>query len=275
MRREGGKTGRREGRTFARWAAIAALLPVFPPSRLPAQVPAPGDLSGMVLDDAGRPVPLALVTASADTTYRFFTDTAGRFEQYRLGRGVYALAVTKPGFALAVYDALVFPGERPDVDVRLTRGTSGSRPRSMSFAASGFEERRQNHLTSDGTGWYLIASDIAPRRVTRATQLLEGVPGLELKRDGQGVVSPWGANGTCLVPIFIDGVEARGIYRPRVESNGASYRTVYDGPGLDAFVRPSDIQAMEYHEIVSWIPAQYRSQSTAACGPLAIWTNQS
>jgi hypothetical protein len=249
-------------------------LAVCPSARLPAQVPAPGDLSGTVRDEAGRPLPLALLTASSESTYTFYSDTGGAFHLYRMNRGVYTLTAAKPGYATSVYDVLVFPGERPDVNIRLGGG-SGATPANRRFDASGFEERRQQHLTGDGGGWYLVASEIAQRHVARTTQLLEGVPGIELKRDAQGVVSAWGANGTCLIPIFIDGVEARGIYRPRVESSGASFRTVIEGPGLDAFVKPSDIKGMEYQEIVSWLPPIYRSPSTAACGPIAVWTRQS
>jgi outer membrane cobalamin receptor len=124
-----------------------------------------------------------------------------------------------------------------------------------SWLPDGFEQRR-----AAGFGRFLTRKDIESRTASNTTDLLRGMPGIQLTpvRRGRGpgqILQMRGTAGLCQPAVWIDGVQLAD-----------------DGAGLDAILAPGMLEAIEIYNSTSTAPSQYR---TGMCGVVLFWTKRS
>src|SRR5579872_2399503 len=97
-------------------AAMIAFLAISATGMLQAQS---ASISGTILDQAGKPVPAASVTAKRDATVSgtATADSEGKFSVNGLGAGEYSIEASAPGFAVST--RRVVPGGTQDVNITL------------------------------------------------------------------------------------------------------------------------------------------------------------
>jgi outer membrane cobalamin receptor len=114
-----------------------------------------------------------------------------------------------------------------------------------------FYERAQT-----GFGHFVTRSQIEERSARVASDLLYGIPGLQVTPSafGGNTVRLSRVTTGCRSPVvFVDGVK---IY----------------GADLDGALNPEDIAGIEVYTRASNVPQVFNLQGAAACGVIAIWT---
>lgn len=238
-----------------------------------------GMLRGVVRDTLGQSIDLVEVTAVLDGVRRTRTDSAGAFLFINLPLGLYEVFFRRLGFVPARFVLVVTAGSSPPVHVVLTPTTQlldsvivSGRSVSGALQHTGFYERQRQREVGAGTGTFITPEDIQARHALHTTQLLQDVRGLHLRAEHTDFVVPWGRSRVCIMAVFIDGIEISNIYNIR-RSNVMGQNTVtIDGPGLNRFISPSDIKAIEVYESGSSTPLQFQSTKDAQCGSIVIWT---
>ena len=187
------------------------------------------------------------------------TDSLGRFSLLVPRGGSYGLRVSHLAFRRYESDRFeVGFSETVSIEVRLGHEVIPLEPlvvtaRSESLLA-GFNQRR----SMGGFGDFLTREDIESRGAQRATDLLRGMPGLSLNfvRWGQGpALVMRDGFGTCEPAIWVDGMRA-----PQ-----------FSGSGVNDFLTPDRIEAVEVYTSFSAAPSQYVSST---CGVILFWTRR-
>ena len=151
---------------------------------------------------------------------------------------------------------------------------------------TGFYDRQRSDF-----GHFITPEAIEQRRAVRITDLLLGVPGVNLVRMTTGSVGALyvqlrGSNpsdgGVCRPRVFVDGLLfARGDSRPRGrESRNVTERNLGDqiqrldqGMSLDDIGHPSTIAAIEVYRSATQVPVQFGGTSVGTlCGAIVFWT---
>lgn len=246
--------------------------------------PAPsGALAGMVRDTSGRPIVMVRVTVSADTSRTVLTDTAGAYHIDRLPPGIHRVSFRRLGFVPAEFQLLVLSGDVRRATVELVPSpllldtvTAVGASVHLALERSGFYDRMRQRTEGAGVGRFVTPEELASvQALTKTTHILEsfGVRMIQAERGLSlwpvgaanmilGAGSGARAMGPCQMTLFIDGVEIEfGKYW-----EGGSVQ------GLDAFIQPSEIRAIEIYQSASGTPLQFQSVRNAMCGSIVIWT---
>ncbi len=233
-------------------------------------------LRGRVLDAAdGRPVPharISVATADGRVVARAATGAAGTFSialrvtepvRLRAERTGYAPTVTQP-VQVGLYETL-------DVDVQvavealriepLTVVGRTQPPRRQSLEVSGFYNREAR-----GIGRFLRREEIERHSNMNLVQVIDRIPGTT--RVGQVIVFDRSATtGTILRAQKGQG----SLCPPQVYLDGMLM--VYDRAGLNGFIEPEHLEAVEVFMGASQIPTEYNG-SEAACGVILLWSRK-
>ena len=218
---------------------------------------------GVVLDAATRnPIAGTIIQVGSDRgnqQRRTTTDSAGTFFLTLPGPGLYTVVATRIGYLQHRGDTVrVGDGEAVALRIELDRSAVPLRPvvvtERLSWLPDGFEQRR-----ASGFGRFLTRTDIENRRGSQTTDLLRGMPGLQLTpvRRGRGsgtILQMRGPGGLCSPAVWIDGI-------PLVDG----------GQSLDQVLAPSVLEAIEVYNSTSNAPIQYR---TGNCGVVLFWTKR-
>jgi hypothetical protein len=107
------------------------------------------------------------------------------------------------------------------------------------------------------SGWGTILTDaqITARHPQNASDLLNGIPGLTINRDGRSSPTIMGRGG-CLMAVFINGFPA-----PQ-----------WGGAALDDMVSSLDIAGVEVYPGMHGVPTDLTNGPTNPCGTIGIWT---
>ncbi len=242
-----------------------------------------GALAGVVRDTSGLPLSLVVVTVALDTPRVALTDTAGTFRLDHLPTGLHRVSFRRIGFVQAAFFLVVPPGDGPRVTVELVAAplrldtiTVTDSLVDSDLEAVGFYERERQARVGAGVGRFVTPEEMDRlRTLPRATHVV-GAAGVRLLQAEQGLTLwPVGrANmilrgvrgsivmGPCQMAVFIDAIEV---------PIGTYYETG-SGGGLDAYVHPSEIKAIEVYQSASGTPVQFQSTRNAMCGSIVIWT---
>ena len=240
------------------WIAGSFALAIVGADASPAQ-----SFRGIVVDAATRnPIAGTIIQAGSDRgnqPRRTTTDSAGGFYLALPGPGLYMVVVTHIGYLQHRGDTVrVGEGEAVGLRIELDRNAVPLRPvvitERLSWLPEGFEQRR-----AAGFGRFLTRTDIENRRGSNTTDLLRGMPGVQLTpvRRGRGSGSTLqmrGTAGLCSPAVWIDGIP--------LNDGGAS---------LDQLLTPTALEAVEVYNSTSNAPIQYRN---GTCGVVLFWTRR-
>ncbi len=222
--------------------------PPLPFAKLPAS------LAGRVLDQSGRPLDDAnvqVITALKEVR----TDTLGRFALAQLPVGRHLVRVRRVGYAAESFFATITDSTSARLVVALTPlgqdlGTVTVRARAGTRRLEQFERRRQRLA---GFGTFVMRDEIDARNPLAITDMLRTTRGVTVSTDARGRTQLVG-RGQCLMAVRVDGIEVP-----------------IDDWGIDTFVAPQDVAAIEVYPGDGATPPELRSQRSN-CGVVAIWT---
>ncbi len=246
-----------------------------------------GSLVGLVRDTSGQPLPLVLVTVALETPRTGLTDSAGAYRLDGIPPGIHRVTFRRVGFVQAEFSLLVDPDESQRVTIELVAAsvpidsiTVTGRTSYPDLQISGFYERSRQAREGAGVGRFITPEEMdLLRPMPRTTRVVETAGVRLLQTEGGLIQWPVGRSnmildggqktflmGPCQMAVFVDGIEVDiGTYHD-------VYRRRWAGPGLDAFVHPTEIRAIEIYLSASGTPVQFQSVRNAMCGSIVIWT---
>ncbi|MDQ2891206.1 MAG: Plug and carboxypeptidase regulatory-like domain-containing protein [Gemmatimonadota bacterium] len=119
---------------------------------------------------------------------------------------------------------------------------------------------------ANGMGTYLTSRDIQRRKVSRTTDLLRGIAGLELSKTGavgnsRGLISIYTPGCTAGAPIYLDGI--------LLDNTNSGTDTNVSGTSAIDMIPPADVAAIEVYRGAAELPAGLPRN---VCGGVFIWT---
>jgi hypothetical protein len=230
----------------------------------------PGTISGTVTDSAGHAVTSASVQLDSEEWKP--TSASGHFEIRNVTPGRHLLAIRSPGYAVDSLYVHVDPGDAISLTATLQRVTTlaavdvrakpdtARPPVHVLDWTEGFERRRTHNVG----GVFLDQAAIRRKGATRMTELLRGVPGVD-------VHPVYNQFGTFDYVVIMRGVSV-------VDSKTCPIQYYLDGhpfslgDDIDRTLSPHQIAAMEIYPGGSQVPEQFKSSMSARCGVIVIWT---
>lgn len=226
-------------------------------------------IHGVVVEDSLR-VPIAAATVKlirADGLIAATTqsNSAGVFVLRPALGGRFVLHLEHPSYRPITADSVLLESDESMlVELRMARSAIPLEPlivRAISQARlGGFYERR----AQGGFGTYLTSAQIRERPRARASDILWGVPGINVLRVTRGTVGTTATanmimtrNGAreCAADIYIDGIYVQ---------QHASF-------GVDDFLNPEMLEAVEVYRDAASLPGQF-DRGSPVCGVVAFWT---
>ena len=265
-------------------ASLAALLAAVSAAHSQERDRPRGSLGGMVRDTSGAPLSLVHLTVALDSPRTAFTDTMGTFQIDGLPVGIHRVLFRRIGYFPADFQLIVLEGATRRVVVELIASpiqldtiTAATGSVHIALERTGFYERLRQARDGAGVGRFITPEDLERvRALIRTTHILE-TGGVRLVQNERGMTLwPVGsANilqrrsdrntpvwGPCQMAVFIDGIEV----------DIGKYWDPREGGGLDSYVQPSEIRAIEIYHSASGTPIQFQSVRNALCGSIVIWT---
>ena len=273
----------------ARDAVVSILLLMtIGSSALPSQERPRGVLAGIVRDTNSQPLPLVLVTVLPDSSRTALTDSGGAYRIDGLSTGIHKVLFRRMGFIPGSFHLVAAESEERRVIVELVpaplrldtvtiSGTAASYP---PLERSGFYDRLRAREDGAGVGRFITPEEMERlRSLTKTTHVLE-TAGVRLIHQERGMALwPVGTSnivlrgrplliGPCQMAVFIDGIEVDigKYYQPPAPGEAGSMG------GMDAYIRPQEIRAIEVYHSASGTPQQFQSVRNAQCGSIVIWT---
>lgn len=251
----------------------ASLLLLAGPSAFAQSTPT--RLSGRVIEDATtQPIEGAMVeilTARGRILARVATDADGRFRATLPTESGYRFRAGRIGFA-RVTTPVLWADDRNIVEVEIRLDpeavllaplevTAWARTVRPSTVTEGFRDR-----LASGLGYFFTRSDVERRAPTYVTDMLAGVPGVQLRASGRGArrhiyMSRTGEH--CQAQIFVDGFLL----------NGRSRMTADPDFTLDDAVSPGSVEGIEVYHGLATVPAQFLNPDSR-CGAVVVWTRR-
>ena len=295
--------GRRCPETVFRWCVGATAFAVVcfsaaggavaqEPSRQPDAI-----IVGRVTDTLGAPLPYCFVRLENGQS-AVLCDSTGHFRLAGLGHNLTTFEVRRLGYvpgrftAMVVSDSMQFTIQLAPVRtiLRPIRVTAAAVPDfSPWLTERGFYRRMREGLT----GMFITPEELERLKPQRVTEVLQDRPGIKIVYRGglanELIPYVWGRNN-CLLNVFVDGIEIRGVYA--LDPKDLGYRrggvSFYGSPGfrglgvagppsqpvndlgIDAFILPRNIAAIEIYPSGPTTPIEFRT--TNECGAIVIWT---
>lgn len=255
-------------------------------------------LHGRLLDvDTNQPIPAGLLTLRTSEGERLVTVVADAQGQWLLDLprpGRYYVEATRIGYQPWVAGPLELKaGDDLDSVFHLRRRPIQLAPIEVSVEArrrylelAGFYERQRSDF-----GHFVEPEDIERRSARRITDLLLGLPGVNLVPTTGGDVgarsiqlrgSSLSQGGVCRPRVFVDGlIYARGDARPRRRDDRITIEQradeqlerIDEGISLDDIGPPSSIIGIEVYRSASQVPVRFGGTSVETlCGVIVLWT---
>ena len=217
----------------------------------------PRTLRGTVVDETGKPiadVPVDVVTAVAETR----TDTAGRFVVRDLKPQRHIVRVRRVGYqpTYAFADLNDNSSTRLRIVLRQFAGQNLGvvvvRADRVPARLSGFASR-----AARGSGWgrIITETEILSRSPLRTSDVLQGLAGVRVVRNGYGSGTLLG-RGNCRLAVFINGVQVQ----------------TRSGSGVDELLNPQDLAGIEIYNGIGGVPSELMTIQSNGCGTVGFWT---
>lgn len=225
-------------------------------------------VSGIVEDEQGHPVGDVVVVAPASGQLTL-SDRAGRFRLSGVRPGTVRLEARRIGYQKAFTTLLLESGIDASWNVRLERAPIELPPLTVSIARAatpqiaGFYQRRERR-----SGTFFTRADIERMQPRQLTDVLRRVPGARLLP----ITGPFGTTYVLQLGRALGHPAAQQPCPILYYVNGVPFRVQLD-IGIDAHLRPDDIEAIEVYSGTARVPAQFHSiANQTRCGVVAIWT---
>jgi hypothetical protein len=247
-------------------------------------------LRGIVVDTAGLPIPNVHVQRKGKRGGVMSNDQ-GRFsievepkqklqvELRRIGMHPARYVAPLPPDTIVTLVMYSMPQTLPGVEVTAAR--------SVNLERVGFYSRLNDNQKGSLSGYFLTPEYLAKRNGQRITQLVENVPGVEVRVGIPGVDSPMlrGLNN-CVMNVWLQGVNLRPdsgkvvsqrirLERSKIAGNnlGPDGQLPISNPynmQIDQIIQGSSVAAIEVYPRQSQVPDRFRTLHSD-CGAVVIW----
>ncbi|HEU4642010.1 MAG TPA: carboxypeptidase regulatory-like domain-containing protein, partial [Gemmatimonadaceae bacterium] len=243
--------------------AVAPTTPAPGDTGAAAAPPAPlgsAVVTGTVTSNAGKPLEGAQVMLLG-TRLVTRTDERGAFRLGGLPAGTQSIEIREIGYAPRRFAVDLSPHRESrlaavlDEKAALLSAIEVTAKKGSDIP--GFDERKRR-----GLGTYLTREDIEKRGSIRMTDVLRGLPGVQVSWDGTEYVVQMaraaGLGYSCPVQYFID---------------GSPFLASLDD--IDQTIQPEDVDGIEVYKSASETPAEFQTGGNGgACGTIVIWTRR-
>ena len=275
--------------SLRRWSALAVATvgALLTSSRVHAQSAV---FRGAIYRDSLRNPLAGVVVELPDMQERAVTNDSGRFQLRSLPAGTWRVTVRRVGYDPIEDSVHIISGREIVRDYVMTANSqrldavvvNASRPKAVSPAMRGFEERR-----AGGFGHFLTPADLRKAEGRKLTEILRGLPGTTVysyrsfrfiasgrglssipdpRSRGAGPGMEHAIRGdqsspvACWTQIILDGIR---IYSP----NSAS-----DVPDISSY-EAKEFEAIEFYGGPASTPSQF-SGTGATCATLVLWSRE-
>jgi protocatechuate 3,4-dioxygenase beta subunit len=215
----------------------------------------PARLSGVVLNESGRPVADAVVEVW-HTGLSARTDASGRFEIASLPTGTHALEVRRIGFV--PHQLPVHLASRSPTSVNVVLDKSVRLLDAVRVTARTLYSRRQTEIEQRrrrGFGHFILRDELEGSPSARVTDMLRRVPGVRV----------YSSQGSDVV-TFARGETFSGPCRPTLFLDGHRLGSSED---LNFLVTVNSLEAIEVYTSAAQAPVEYWG---GGCGAIVLWT---
>lgn len=238
-------------------------------------------IHGTVFDTRDIPVPLVNVTVTGGA--KAISDDSGHFRleishRNRVVFDLKRLGYTPSRFSLdaggdTAISVLLLPSAQQlaAVDVKETAKSAPT--------IAGFEDRMRARQRAAGTGYFVTAADIEAKNPMRATQAVETVPGISVRRTSLDKYAIYGravgTGGDCLATVWLDGVQIAGGAQPVYDRIGRRMVASQELTEVDAYLLPGEIAGVEVYARGIMAPPQFLppgDPNATRCAIVAFWT---
>jgi hypothetical protein len=231
-----------------------------------------------VTDTLGAPLALALVRRMGARS-AVVCDDSGRFRLTDVSPGRNVIEVRRLGYVPSQFTVNVPADSALRVVIQLNAVPVVLEPlqvtsegRSRSLVEHGFYERMR--VNTGAT--YITPEEFEALHPLHVTQVLQDRPGVKIGYKDRFAV-PWDRTGSCILNVFVDGIEIK-LYRQqgkRVSYDFGQRAAQPEEPpidpiGIDGFVQPSVVKAIEIYPSGAQVPPEFRTFNS--CGAIVIWT---
>ncbi len=217
----------------------------------------PREFFGVVADSMGR----ALAEVSIDivgTTVAARTDSMGRFLIQDLPPRLHVVRARKVGYNPA-YLTINLSDTTSSRARIVMRQFAGQNLGLVVVKATRYPVRMGPFLRRlerrSGWGKLMSADEVYARHPQLTTDLFQGIPGVQVRRDGNQALMVIGRGG-CVMSVFINGFPA-----PQLS-----------GSSIDDNVSTLEIAGIEVYNGIAGVPADLTMGPANPCGTIAIWT---
>lgn len=209
-------------------------------------------------EEAGSPLAGVEVRVS-ELDFGASTDRHGRVRLEVPREGTYTVRVSSVGYEpeerslqwpadageVIDFELALRPVDLPTVEARAGRGA-------LRLVNAGFQKRRAERV-----GRFVTRSDIEARRPGRLSQMLRGMPGVQVtgtrfSDSHASMRRATSSSSRCPIQYFVDGV------------------LTVPGFNIDD-IPPHSVEGIEVYQGAAQIPSEFNRQ-TARCGVIVIWT---
>ena len=149
--------------------------------------------------------------------------------------------------------------------------------RDPAMTLRGFEERMRERQRGAGAGHFITAKEIEASIPTRATQVVENVPSIVVRRIADDHFGIYGKTGSieCPAIVYLDGVRLGALTETRTDRRGRVIIQRDAAVPIDQYVTPAEIAGVEVYARGMFAPPQFQppgDPTAAKCAIVVFWT---
>jgi len=149
--------------------------------------------------------------------------------------------------------------------------------RDPALTLRGFEERMRERQRGAGAGHFITAKEIEASIPTRATQVVENVPSIVVRRIADDHFGIFGKTGSieCPAIVYLDGVRLGALTETKTDRRGRVIMQRDAAVPIDQYVTPAEIAGVEVYARGMFAPPQFQppgDPTAAKCAIVVFWT---
>jgi hypothetical protein len=234
---------------------------------------------GTVTDGSANPVAAVMVAAGPRTVT---SDDSGRFRFEMPHREKLVLDFKRVGFLPTRFtleaggdttlEVLLLPA------VNRIAGMDVTANRDLAMTLRGFEERMRERQRGAGAGHFITANEVESSLPTRATQVVENIPSIVVRRlndDHFGIFGKTAGAAECPAIVYLDGVRLGAMTETKTDRRGRVIMQRDATVPIDQYVTPGEIAGVEVYARGLFAPPQFQPPGdpmAVKCAIVVFWT---